>query len=1335
MGHLLVFLGQKLRFTLMMALLVFCKYCLSIEAYKELQNMPIGAINTIHKGGSALWLGGENGIFSITGAHITFYGEELHSLFESDIESIFEDKLGRVWIATFGSGVYYLENNNFHKVDLKLTQNSSAFCRNIQGVNDEVFFSCGNEIYSFSNKTREYRLELDSSTPHLNDITFFKILDNAIVAIYNYNKLVVKNNGVVKELNLKPDSNEVIELNTIFELDSNYILVGTSQGIVSIDTVTKRTDDFHSEYINGNVTQIFSLTPDQLWIYENGFKKLNLKNTSKLHQMVLSPELNGTNFGAVYDVNVLSEDAFVFSSPLYGVVTYTAINKSISYLNLSKNNTESIQDSIFDGSRLLLSYNNRLQEFNFESLKLVELTNEIGFTSSLVKQSSNTYLISTDEPRIFQVTLNSKRGSQIKYFNIDLNGGEITSILPISEEDALFSLLGGDSPGIYQIDKNGNYKQLISNVHPDILLKKRNNEVIAALRFYGVININDLENQDAKTLKFDPNLSYVFNCLVEDKQGTIWLCTDGGGLAFVDDASGELQFIDTKYTANSRHIRELVQDSEDYFWVMTNQGLVRYDHANKTSIKLGREDGIKDIDFEITASINLSDEQILVAGDRNNYVINTIEANQFLNKRLKKVNKAVFVDLSVLLREKQGMVSKKLDLIKSINSDSPIEFSYEEFLFELTFAASNFIDRDVLKFQYRLVGLNDSWVEASAKNASATYSTLPSGDYLFEVRVVDPKSASIQPTNSLKIRILPPYWQTWQAYTMYAVSAILALFSFIKFRMIQLKILSKRLESSVLKHTREIATSKSRLGDMLRHKEFLYANASHEFRTPLSLISGPIEQLRRLITDSEAIKLLELVQGNAFRLTNLVDQILELSKIDSRKLDYKVLYDLHASIEVIVESFRPITLVKNQNLTLDNTCSGVGEYVADSLEKILSNLIMNAFNYNSIEGEVKVTSSCEDKFLKIEVVDQGKGIEQDNIDLIFKRFTRLENATDNVGSGLGLAVVEELVIANGGKIEVESKLQIGTKFTVFMPLVDNPKIKQSELFVSFPMENNYFAPDLSEKQEITPKINQDTNRKPSVLIVEDQVDMRKYLTLIFSNDYKCYSAKNGQEGFDKSLEVMPDIIITDLMMPVFDGFQLTTKIRENELTSHIPIIILTAKGDDETRMDGWNHNVDDYINKPFDIDELLLRAKNLLDIRRKISRKYNFNTVENKNVFELNNDGKSSERDTRFYDKFITWLESNYKDDKTNRARAVSDLAISERQLNRKLNAFTNSSFNDLLRKYRLIKAKAELLKGKQITETAFNVGFASSSYFSNQFKKEFGLSPKAYVEKMKQSK
>ncbi|MEP4889273.1 MAG: ATP-binding protein [Aliiglaciecola sp.] len=1327
-----MFLGQKLRNILIFTMFFCGGSVYSIESQKVFDGKPIGVTHTLFKGKHSLWLGGENGIYSVTGSHILHYGEADHSLFEYDIESLYEDINGRLWIATFGNGIYFLENNQFNKVDFPVEGSTSEFCRNIRGLKEVIYFSCGGDIYSYSILTKTYRLELDSILSNTKDITYFEIVGETIYAIDEYYTLLSSHHGNATDIGISDKFNTVLNLNTIFILDANTILVGSNKGLISVNRKDGNIDLFLPNDVNSNVTQIFRLGYQDLWIYQNGFKRIKFDNHGKEINAQLYDEMDQVDFGDVYDVSVIDDDIFVFSSPLFGITVFNPINNSISYLNLSKSNLGSIEISIFDDSKLILAFNNRLQELSLDTHNLTELTDNIGFVSAIAKLSNNTYLISSDRLGLSEVNINPNGGFEAKRFNVDLTGGEITSILSVSDTHSLFSVLGGKYPGIYKIDKYGNYEQIVENINPDILLKQNNGEVIAAIRFYGVQKLNDLIQEGKEKLVFNnKNLAYINNCLLEDNKGVIWLCTDGAGLAHVDEVSGELIYIDTVYTANSRHIRELVQDSEGYFWVMTNQGLVRYDHVNKTSIKLGREDGIIDVDFEITASINLAGEEILIAGDRENYVVNTKLANKFLNKRLRKVSQTVFVDLMVLIRDEQGLVSKKRDLIESIANDLPLDISYDEFLFELTFAANNLVDRNVLKFQYRLVGLNDSWVDASSETAKATYSTLPSGDYLFEVRVVDPKSASIQPVNSLQIKVHPPYWQTWQAYSFYLLACILVVIAFIKYRTFQLKSLNERLESSVLIQTKELATSKRRLRDALHHKELLYANASHEFRTPLSLIGGPIEQLAKYVKDEKSQKILDILRLNVFRLTNLVDQVLELSKIDSSKLDDKVHYDLHNSIKIIAESFRPISSYNKQQLIVENTCSGTGTYIADSLEKILSNLLMNAFKYNKKGGNVEICATTNNNILQVEISDQGFGIEVENIDLIFQRFTRLENVSESNGSGLGLAVVKELVTANGGSIEVESKIDEGTKFIVKLPI--NSEISKSEvkLFVSAPIDNEQTELEVLSTNELEFTSNEVGDKRPSILLVEDQPDMRNYLGLIFGDEYQCYSAENGKEGFEKALDIIPDIVVTDLMMPVADGFELCKSIRVNELTSHIPIIMLTAKGDDKTRLDSWGYHIDDYIKKPFNNSELLARVKNLITIRRKISQKYNFNSVENKDIFELNNDCLSSERDTRFYDKFICWLEENYKDNTCNRGRAVIDLAISERQLTRKLTAFTNSSFTELLRRYRLLKAKSDLLNGKQITETAFNVGFSSSAYFSNKFKKEFGLSPKAFIKKM----
>ncbi|MDO6695717.1 response regulator [Aliiglaciecola sp. 3_MG-2023] len=1299
----------------------------SFDTFYELEGKSLGLVYSVLQGKNSIWLGSENGLFKLTGLHVESKSTNEEPFNGYDIEGLAEDQNGKLWVALFGNGVVIYDQNlrEYRHVttDRGLVSNH---CLDVKVNQNFAYVRCEKSVSIININTLEVSNVTSTQQTTFGFVEDIQVSNSGeLFFLDSENHLFSFNGSILRKLDLIDSNSKQIKLDC-FHIDSE----GTLWYAVN-NKIFKKNNSGTAKVLETDkkISRIFTYKENALLYFSDSFYYIDLE----LEKLILPLRiLNNSKLTIeeIYDFDITATGGVIFSAPLIGVGIFNDLSRAVDRL-LPKNfeNVNLQASAQISDNQIALAFQDNIYILYRVEREIKKVASFYGAITALTyDENSSKILVGVEDKGVFEVNYSKEKSiADTNVLPLYETEGIIVDITSNLKDTLHFGVLGSEHSGIYEIDKTGLITLILEKDNVDNLYQKSDGKLITVTRDKGVFDLlfpKKISKVDRK--------AYINNCLIEDNKGVIWLCTDGAGLAYVDEKSDEIVYIDTVYTANSRHIRELVQDSEGYFWVMTNQGLVRYDHVNRTSIKLGREDGIQDVDFEITASINLEGEQILVAGDRENYIVNTRLANQFLNKRLRKVSQALFVDLMVLIRDKQGLVSRKRDLFESIANDLPIEISYEEFLFELSFAANNFVDRNIIQFQYRLVGLNDNWIDASSETAKATYSTLPSGDYVFEVRVVDPKSASIQPVNSLKIKVRPPFWQTWQAYIVYLCACILAFISFNKYRTIQLKSLNERLESSVLVQTKELATSKRRLKDLLHHKELLYANASHEFRTPLSLIRGPIEQLANIISDEKSKQFLEILKINVFRLTNLVDQVLELSKVDSSKLDDKVHYDLHNSVEIIVESFRPISLSKKQQLILDNNCKGTGTYIADSLEKILSNLLMNAFKYNKKDGSVKVFAATNGGVFKIEISDQGFGIAAENIDLIFQRFTRLENVSESNGSGLGLAVVKELVTANGGSIDVESQIDVGTKFTVSLPVNYDISNSEPELFVSVPIGREKTELDLDNADAIESNTIEDAAKRPSILIVEDQSEMRNYLSLIFSEEYNCYKAENGQEGFRKSLEILPDIIITDLMMPSSDGFELSRSVRDNELTSHIPIVMLTAKGDDKTRIESWGYHIDDYIKKPFNNTELLARVKNLLAIRRKISQKYNFNAVENKDVFELNSDCLSSERDTRFYDKFICWLEDNYKDNTCNRGRAVVDLAISERQLTRKLTAFTNSSFTELLRRYRLLKARSDLLNGKQITETAFNVGFSSPAYFSNQFKKEFGLSPKAFMKKMK---
>jgi DNA-binding response OmpR family regulator len=363
------------------------------------------------------------------------------------------------------------------------------------------------------------------------------------------------------------------------------------------------------------------------------------------------------------------------------------------------------------------------------------------------------------------------------------------------------------------------------------------------------------------------------------------------------------------------------------------------------------------------------------------------------------------------------------------------------------------------------------------------------------------------------------------------------------------------------------------------------------------------------------------------------------------------------------------------------------------------------------------------------VTDNGPGISKDMQSKIFERFIRLEGTEDVSGSGLGLALVKELVEANSGTIEVHSQLDDGTQFIITLPMTDEEEINLPQ--------PTQFQPGLQheimeEKQVAysTEPVNENSNLD-TLLVVEDNPDMRAFIVDYLQQHYHCLTANNGVEGIERALVLVPDLIISDLMMPGTGGFELVKTLRDNDLTSHIPIVLLTAKGDENSRMTGWRMNVDDYIAKPFNVGELQARVARLLSIRKILQRKQGrmaSEHIEGPSPSSFEKQFESA-KDNIFYQKFVAVIEDNYQEETFNRTSAASKLALSERQLNRKLTALIDFNFSEYLRKFRLEKAKTLLTTGQQVAQVCYQVGFSSPSYFSNCFKAEFDVTPKQFTD------
>ena len=507
-----------------------------------------------------------------------------------------------------------------------------------------------------------------------------------------------------------------------------------------------------------------------------------------------------------------------------------------------------------------------------------------------------------------------------------------------------------------------------------------------------------------------------------------------------------------------------------------------------------------------------------------------------------------------------------------------------------------------------------------------------------------------------------------------------------------------------------------RMKDLDELKSKFFANISHEFRTPLSLIKGPLDLAEQssankdnVVMDSSAI---DVIKRNANRLQNLVDQLLELSQLESGKVQLNQTdKDIIDTIRPLLASFNTIAEQKQIDFSINLSTNSIeGLFDAEKMETIIYNILSNAFKYTPQNGKVFFNLQHTENQLTISIQDSGIGLTQDEIKHIFDRFYRVEGSEEK-GSGIGLALAKELVDLHNGTIEVQSKKDEGSTFTFSLPYQSTIAKTKEVRPVSIMSDT---ASTLSEMEQ-----EESDSKLPLALIVEDNKDLQNHIKEIIQRECHVIIANNGLEGEELALQHTPNIIISDIMMPKKDGNELCKSLKTNVRTSHIPIILLTAKAGQESKMEGLTHGADAYITKPFDPDELIVRVQNLLKLREKIWKQ--FKSIDSSTVSDLS----LSSMDDRFFQEVLNVIYENLDNENLSVEHLAKEVGFSRSQLHRKLKALINKSANQLIRETRLNRAKV-LLENNTATvaEIAYQVGMTNLSYFSKQFKEQFGKLP-----------
>ena len=836
--------------------------------------------------------------------------------------------------------------------------------------------------------------------------------------------------------------------------------------------------------------------------------------------------------------------------------------------------------------------------------------------------------------------------------------------------------------------------------------------------------------------------SNYISSLYEDNSGNFWVGTAGGGLNKFDRESEVCIRFNVEDGLSDNLISGILEDSEGNLWLSTGNGLSKFNPKTKTFNNYTTKDKLQSNWFQGGIAYFKNKNGEMFFGGNNGF-------NSFYPDSIKenvRIPSVVITDSRLF----NNSISIGLDtttnrtiLSKSITETNEIELTYKDYIISFEFAALDFHTPEKNKYAYIMEGFDKGWTYTDASRRFATYTNLDPGEYVFKVRGSNNDGIWNEAGTSIKLVITPPWWSTWWAYTLYILFGLGLLYSLRRYELNRTLLKNQvKLDEVKLKEREETDKMKSRF----------FANISHEFRTPLTLILGPTEKVLSESKDNETKKQLSIVKRSANRLLGLINQLLDLSKLEAGKLELKASKtNIVTFIKGLTMSFESMAERKDITLKIKSSSDEIELYFdKEKMTNIMTNLLSNAFKFTPEGGQITVALSLipspsgrgmskgqGEGEVRITVLDTGVGISQEELSKLFDRFYQVDSSQtrEHEGTGIGLALTKELVELHHGTISVDSKLGSWTEFTVTLPLgekhlndeeiVEEPVILSGAKNLTEPVIDDFIKTDsLSSFDKLRTPQNDNTldEDKNIVLVVEDNSDVREFIKDALGNEFQIEEAQNGEQGVRKAEQVIPDLIISDVMMSKMDGNELTKRLKNDEKTSHIPIILLTAKSEQQSKLEGLETGADDYLTKPFDTKELRVRINNLISIRKKLQEKYSkgdfipVKKIEGKKLSDL---------DERFMSKVMEVIESHISEEEFSIEEFDREIGMGRVQLYRKVKALTGKSPSRYIRSIRLNRAKNMIEEKKgNISEIAYSVGFSSPQYFTRCFKEEFGFPP-----------